>query len=254
MGREALCVLLVSTVVVASAGAQEVSSVRPSSPPPGNPFGFPTRAEIRIEPGPTLNARQATLRDLVLRIHRLQPFQLAGGPEWFDSARYDVILRGDFRALVADRFKLQLRIESRELPVYHLVPVKPGVLGPKLRPATVDCSTPSPDCDPRMNLDMAAGAMTLAFKSRSMAELARTLTGPDTGRHVVDRTGIDGHFEGALVFAPTPLPGLPPPPPASGDTVSLVTALQEQFGLKLEPARGPVEVTVVESAERPTEN
>src|SRR5688572_10253033 len=64
--------------------AQNVSSVKSSPPPPANPLGFPARAEIRIEPGPTLNARQATLRDLVLRVHRLQPFQLAGGPEWFD--------------------------------------------------------------------------------------------------------------------------------------------------------------------------
>lgn len=233
--------------------AQDVSSVRPSPPPPGNAQGFPVRAEIRIEPGPTLNGRQATLRDLVLRIHRLQPFQLTGGPDWFDTARYDVVFRGDFRAVLADRFRLKLRTESRELPVYHLVALTPGAVGVGLKPAEVDCSTPGPDCDPRINMDAARGELTLSFKSRTMAELARTLTGPETGRQVIDRTGIAGRFQGALAYAPAPLPGLPAPR-VSDDTVSLFTALQEQFGLKLEPARGPVDVTVVESAERPTEN
>jgi uncharacterized protein (TIGR03435 family) len=251
--RVRIGLLLLVLTCASGSSAQDVASVKVSPPAPPNRFGFPVRASIRIEPGPTLNASQATLRELVLRVYGLQPFQLVGGPEWFDAVRYDVVLRGDFRVLLTERFTLRLRTEPRELPIYNLVAVKPGAVGPRLTPSSIDCSTPSPDCDPRMNMDMAAGTMTLSFKSRSMAELARTLTSPDTGRRVVDRTGIEGRFEGSLVFAPAPLPGLPPPP-ASDNGVALVTALQEQFGLKLEPARGPVDVMVVERAERPAEN
>lgn len=243
---------LAGLILTASVAAQvDVASVKPSPPPPGNPFGFPTRAEIRIEPGPTVHATQATLRDLVLRAYRLQPYQLEGGPDWATSARFDIVARTDLRELLIDRFKLRVRTETRAGDVYHLVSARPGaVLGPGLRPSTSDCSTPRPECDLAIDANPRGGSITVKFQGRSMPEIARLLIGPDTGRPVLDRTGIAGRFDGVLTHAAAALPGFPRPP-ANDNVVSLFTALQEQFGLKLEPARGPIEVLVVDSAERP---
>jgi uncharacterized protein (TIGR03435 family) len=78
------------------------------------------------------------------------------------------------------------------------------------------------------------------------------------GRTVVDKTGLSGRFDFDLEFAPDqlpqgpPLPGAPSPPPIDPNGPSIFTALQEQLGLKLESARGPVEVLVIDHVERPT--
>ena len=94
----------------------------------------------------------------------------------------------------------------------------------------------------------------MGFQGESMDELARLLTqAPETRRMVTNKTALAGTFDGALSFAPEPLPGFPRLP-GSADGVSVFTALQEQLGLKLEVERGPVDVLVVDSAEKPTAN
>ena len=88
----------------------------------------------------------------------------------------------------------------------------------------------------------------------SMSDLARNLAGP-ADRMVVDKTGLTGSWDFDLTYVfDQPLPNVPglPPPPADG--APLFTALQEQLGLKLEPQRAPVDVLVIVSIERPTEN
>jgi uncharacterized protein (TIGR03435 family) len=94
--------------------------------------------------------------------------------------------------------------------------------------------------------------MTIGFQGETSSELARHVI-PERDRPIVDKTGLTGTFDGELTFAPEPLPGFPRLPD-SENGVSVFTALQEQWGLKLEPARGPVEVLVIESAQPPTEN
>ena len=84
-----------------------------------------------------------------------------------------------------------------------------------------------------------------------MERLARVLSG-EAGRAVEDRTGLSGRFDFDLEYTPTV--GIPDASALPGDRPSFFTALQEQLGLKLEPRRGPVEVFVIESAERPEEN
>ena len=83
-----------------------------------------------------------------------------------------------------------------------------------------------------------------------------TMLGGQTGRMVVDRTGLTGNWEFELHFAAEQR-GAPPgtdPPAADPNTPSLFTALQEQLGLKLESTKGPVEVVVIDAIERPTED
>jgi uncharacterized protein (TIGR03435 family) len=92
--------------------------------------------------------------------------------------------------------------------------------------------------------------MTMRFVGETMDGIARLLTGPETQRVVINKTGIDGTFDGALAFTPAPLPGFPPLPGSDAGT-SMFTALQEQFGLKLQPERGPVPIVTIESAQKP---
>ena len=88
-----------------------------------------------------------------------------------------------------------------------------------------------------------------------MAELARTLS-MLLGRSVLDKTGCARLFDLQLDFVPDDTtPAMPPPPPGSGISgVSIAQALQEQLGLRLESSEGPVEVIVVDGAERPCAN
>jgi uncharacterized protein (TIGR03435 family) len=90
----------------------------------------------------------------------------------------------------------------------------------------------------------------------TMAALANALR-PYVGREVVDRTDLPGEFDFEVEFSPPPTTGPPDagvPAAPLDDAASVFTALEEQLGLKLESTRGPVELMVIDSAERPTEN
>jgi uncharacterized protein (TIGR03435 family) len=259
--------------------AFDVASVKASPRPEPNPFGFPVGPTIRFLPGGRLTATQATLRDLIRRAYDVQDVRIIGGPEWMGSDRFDVVavaeagaggglddLQRMLRSLLVDRFTMRLRTETRDIPVYDLVKARgDGKLGPQLRPSTVDCTAlrlkrgpggaapadrSEPDCQTAFRVS--SGNMTISFQGEPTLELARRVI-PERDRPVLDQTGLPGTFDGELTFAPEPLPGFPRLP-GSENGVSVFTALQEQWGLKLEPARGPVEVLVIESAQKPVEN
>jgi uncharacterized protein (TIGR03435 family) len=175
--------------------------------------------------------------------------------------------------MLADRFQLAVHTETRELPVYALTVARSnGRLGPNLRTAATDCEAligqmlkgaqgggPPPAAPQRPGGGPACG---MRFDGRrvtaggtSMAALARSLAGP-VGRLVEDRTGLAGGFDFDFEFTVDPAaapPGAPLPPP-DANAPSIFTALEEQLGLKLEPTRAPVDVLVIDRAERPTEN
>jgi uncharacterized protein (TIGR03435 family) len=176
------------------------------------------------------------------------------------------------RALLVDRFKLMVHHETRTLPMYALVLAKPdGILGSQLHRSTTDCASvnaargtasqrpPVPTQSGAPQCGMVGGAspggIRLAGDSQSMPVLISALSGY-AGRPVVDRTGITGLLSFTLEFA---LDQQPPPgqqaPDSSNlprDTPSLVTAVQEQLGLKLESRPGPADVVVIDHIERPT--
>jgi uncharacterized protein (TIGR03435 family) len=170
------------------------------------------------------------------------------------------------QSMLIERFRLRAHTETREVPVYHLVlSRRDGTLGPRLRRSTVDCAalrarrgpggTAPPDgsepaCQPSFNVS--GGSMTIGFAGETMSELARRVI-PERDRPVIDTTNLAGTFDGELTFAPEPLPGFPRLP-GSENGVSVYTALQEQLGLRLEAGRGPVEIVVIDSAEKPTQN
>jgi uncharacterized protein (TIGR03435 family) len=164
------------------------------------------------------------------------------------------------RSVLEERFRLKVRRETQEAPIYELQVAQPGrALGPKLTRSDRDCrpgaaAVPLAPGQPPCGVGVGVGYMSAG--GVSLAEIADAL-GPIVARPVRDRTGLVGNFNMVMTFNPEQQPplNLPPgvvPPRVDRDAPSIFTAVQEQLGLKLEPARGPVEVLVIDAVERPT--
>jgi uncharacterized protein (TIGR03435 family) len=211
--------------------------------------------------------------------------QVVGGPAWINSEGYDIEAQPAantdpkqewlmWQTLLADRFKLKLHRETRELPVYVLTAAKNGFKLPVAKqadcvsfppgttprhiPGKVDCgyvSGPAMGLSAGPGLGYLAGLGIVGRKVR-IANLSRELA-LILDRPILDRTGFTGEFDLNLNFTSDgALMGLPPGYGGPGDPAlpNIFAALEEQLGLKLTPAKGPVEVLVVDHAERPTEN
>jgi bla regulator protein blaR1 len=194
-------------------------------------------------------------------------------------------MRFMMQALLRDRFKLTFHTEKRELPIYALVVARSdGRLGSGLRkipdgecpppvarrgapPASGPPAAPPSPFDPNAQAPCGSivfGPGRLLAHGVPIDMLARSIGGPPAitafNRIVVNETKLDGQydfdFKWTNEFAARggPPPAGPPPTPAPGDEPTLVTALQEQLGLKLDARRATVDVLVVDSAEKPTEN
>ena len=252
----------------------EVASVKP------NRSGS-ERAPSQILPGGRFTATNNTVRDLILNAYGLfaSPDRLPGGPSWIDSERYDIDARAEagaippgtppkilwektrlmLRALLADRFHLAIRSETKEMPIYELTVAAGGI---KLQKSIRDC-----DASPTACHGASGGPRQLTFLGVDMYDIALILTSR-VGRPVVDKTGLPGIFDLTLQWnpfadriqpleAPEKPAGTNPKEGGSRDLStlpSLGTALEQQAGLKLVSKKGPVEVFVIERIERPVEN
>jgi len=222
---------------------------------------------------------------LVRLAYQLQDNQLVGGPKWLFEDRFDVVGTGTaadrdgpmsdkLKSLLADRFKLVVHMETREQPIYALVLARrDGKLGEKITPSTVDCTPPANGRDParfappapgvRPRCGFMIGPGRINVGGQTMASFAQTLS-RFAGGIVVDKTGLTGAYDVELTYAPDPgisptgrdLPPQPgaAPPVANSDAPSIFTAVQEQLGLRLDSTKGPVDVLVIDSAEKPTPN
>ena len=206
----------------------------------------------------------------------------AGGAKVLQSEKFDIVATTDpgasqeqvfqmLRALLADRFKLVAHPETRDLPIYALVMARTdGALGPRLRRSNVDCSAmpsdspaPSPAVDGFV-AERCKGLRNVPGKATGRAvtipTLARLISGwVEDHRPVEDRTGLMGNFDLDLDWTPDQQPPAPPAgapalPPTDPSGPGLFTALREQLGLRLEPAKNTIDIVVVDYAERPTEN
>jgi bla regulator protein BlaR1 len=230
---------------------------------------------LQTMPGGRFIATNAPLRTLIREAYALQGSQLSGGPGWLDSDRFDIVakyegnptplqIRVMLRALLAERFRLSVHADTRELPLYALVLARTdGKLGPHLRPTGADCSQapewlgtgPPPVRDAAAPCRSAGpgpgGAMR--FRGITLEAFAKFLATP-VRRPVIDRTGLSGDFDIELDM--TAEIGPPPPPPGLPDAVdrssapSIFTTLQEQLGLRLDARREPVDVLVIDRVER----
>jgi uncharacterized protein (TIGR03435 family) len=248
----------------------DVVSVRHA---PGFRCCFNNRHE-RPDGGFTLE--KGTIAVLVGQAYGLLARDVVGLPEWATGEAYDVVAtasrpaatmddrRAMKQALLADRFQFRAHFETREREGFDLVKAhRDGRLGPGLVPYEVDCiavalaaraareagEPPPPesigtDCNMAVTRTGLAGAMPVG--------LLADLLGSVLGQPVVDKTGISGTFRVRLSFDQPATTRADAPP---SDTLpSLFSALPEQLGLKLEPARVPVRVLVVDRIERPSSN
>jgi uncharacterized protein (TIGR03435 family) len=236
---------------------------------------------VGYRPGGRLVAGNAPLTMLIQRAYSVQSFQVVGGPAWINTDGYDIEAKPEgntdqtrmwlmLRTLLADRFKLAMHTETRNIPVYDLQAVRSG---PKLpAPRGGACSEvltalpgrgqprPASPCGP--GLVKAGTGRNMEGISVSMPAFAKMLS-TMMGREVIDKTGFTGRFALHLEFAmDDALVGLPNSlgPDASGQPAdpaarpSIRTALQEQLGLRLQASTGPVDVLVIDHVEKPTEN
>lgn len=210
----------------------------------------------------SFTASNVTARELIIYAYRLRPFQLAGGPGWINSDRFDIQARQPenakpdnramTRALLRDRFKLSAHTETRQEQVYALVLARPdGRLGPQLKASTQNCATSqagaASPCGTNTSVNATVGRMTGI--GQSMESLVTSLGGFGLSRMVLDRTGLKGEFDFELRWTPERAAA---EQAQANDAPSIFAALQEQLGLRLESQRGPVEFVVVDSLERPT--
>ena len=245
-------------------------------------------AGLRRAPGGRFEATNIQLAALISFAHQLQPYELQGDPAWLTTDRWDIVAKIDgdppplppgdarpdammlaTRALLADRFKLSMHRDTQDLEVYRLVMARDDRQpGPGLHRSTYDCAglllaqdealkggppAPNPNTSDRMVCGMRVSVGRIQSGGRPLSILLNTLTAM-TQRRVLDDTGLEGHWEFDISFnPPAPPPGVDVPP-ANLDAPSLFTVLQEQLGLKLESARRPMPVMVVDRVERPVED
>jgi uncharacterized protein (TIGR03435 family) len=244
----------------------EVTSIKPNTSATGTmKFPFPS--------GGRFTATNLTLKILISFAYKVQGFEVSGGPGWIGSDRYDVTARAAdtnigveqyrlmLQALLADRFKLAVHRETKEMPVYALLPGKGGPRLPEADPK--GCVTSGQSSLPACG-GFFTGPSSLDGRKMAMPQFVDALS-IVLGRRVIDKTGFTGTFDIHLEFSPegTALdrrgPGDAGSPVNAGnpDTSrpSIFTAVQEQLGLKLESQKAPAEVLVIDHVERvPTEN
>jgi uncharacterized protein (TIGR03435 family) len=260
----------------------EAASVKPNASGERN-------TSVRRLPGGRFTATNAPAALLLQMAYQLQPFQMQGAPPWLRTDRFDIVARLDgdpppppvgsdqpdqlmlaLQTLLADRFKLSVRWETQELPIYALVLARAdGRLGPNIRTAAVDCTaaaaasaaaakesrTLNPNTPDRVSCGFRNSRGRIMFGGYPMSFFANGLAN-EVARLVVDRTGLTGNWDFELTYTRDAVrqPDVTDAAPASVDPdgASLFTALQEQLGLKLESTKGPVRVLVIDRIEPPT--
>ena len=245
--------------------ASAVVSIRPSD--------AASRVRSEASSSDRFDWLDVSLAMLVSDAYNLFESQVIGGPDWVRTRIWDVSVKATelapdearrlVRRLVEDRFALKAHTEMRELPVYALVLVRTdGTLGPKIKRSTVDC-TPflsgtrpmreSPrDASHRFGLCSEGGSFTPSglltprLNGQPLTGLIQHLQ-ETLERPVIDRTGLKGNYDIELSYLDESLADKS----AAAKGPTLFTALEQQLGLKLESARGPVEVLVIDSVTEP---
>jgi uncharacterized protein (TIGR03435 family) len=230
MSRYATAFVLIGLAYGQSRRAFEAASVKPADP------NSPVVSGTRVSPGRF--TATGSLQSFISMAYDVQDFQISGAPGWLTTERFEIDAKAELpfstdelklmlRTLLQDRFKLAAHSETKELPVYALVVTK---IGPRIQEAKDGIGS------------MSSGTGRLSGRL-PISTFAHYLS-PILGRIVLDRTGLAGAFDIKLEWAPDDDPSGP----------SIFTAVQEQLGLKLESAKSPVEILVIEHAEKPASN
>jgi bla regulator protein blaR1 len=244
---KALCFFTVAGCLFAQSAplSFDVASIKPNAESRGMFF--------RFLPGGGLSASGATLKNLISLAYGVREFLITSAPSWANTDRFDIDARMDtppadesrstakrLATLLTDRFQLTFHRESREQPIYALTVAKGG---PKFQEST----------ETKGGIRM--GNALITAHGVGIGLLALNLSNL-LGRRVVDKTGLTAKYDFELKWTPDPAQadaggfgGAPDP-----NAPSIFTALNEQLGLRLESERGPVEMFVIDRAEKPSEN
>jgi len=264
-----------STAARAQAPTFEVASIKENK-------SDTNRVSMNVLPGGRWVATNVTLEVLISGAYGgnvplppnrvLLPAAWSGSGPYATAPRFDIEAKpdrdfkpGEFlpavQKLLADRFKLVVHHEMRELPIYNLVADRDdGRLGPRLKRSDVDCTDPE-----EIKAKNSDGTSKCGFRGRAGSARGRHTIPVFAGlltsivadhRPVQDRTGLQGTYELEIDWtpeAPASADGSPSPA-ADANAVSIFTGVREQLGLRLEPGKTPLDVVVVDHAERPAEN
>jgi uncharacterized protein (TIGR03435 family) len=245
-----------------SAQKFEVASITPSQP-------GQIRYGIRPAPGgERYLASNVSLKIMITVAYRIRAEQVSGGPAWMDSEGFDMNAKAErpssleelhamLQDLLADRFKLRFHRESKEMPMYALTVDKDG---PKLTPHEArSAGDPwiepkvDPSSDGRLKMTWHATFAPMDFFAWRLSSFM--------DRPVVDETNLKGSYDFDLSFIqelPQPQGGpagtVVLPGRLDGSNSTIAESMRQQLGLRLERQKGPVEILVIDQAEKPVEN
>jgi uncharacterized protein (TIGR03435 family) len=194
---------------------------------------------------------RGTLRSLIAAAYDIKDYQISAAPSWAGVLVYDVVanspgdaaptqdeVRPMFQALLADRFQLKLHRDTKVMPIYYLMPGKKAI---GLKPA-------GPDEKFRWGLNLQPdGTLRSKATNESIGDFVQ-LVGASADRPVIDKTGVTGNIDYDILISS-------PEHPNFDDTnQAILNAVKDQLGLKLEPGKEPIELLVIDHADKPSEN
>jgi uncharacterized protein (TIGR03435 family) len=230
----------------------EVAAIHPS------PSGVRGGGIKPLPNGTGYIAQNMTVKAMMGLMYRIPARQITGGPDWFATQPFDVDAKADrsyslddlhtmFKNLLADRFGLKFHIETKEGPVYRLV-VDKSRIKMKADGPVGDLKIP---IIPQGPGEFVGTKVPMEYLCWFLGQQVRS-----DPRPVIDETGLTGVYDFTLSFAPE----LPPDvaidslPPELQNRPTLPDAVQEQLGLRLVPAKGPVDNYVIDRVDKPSEN
>ncbi len=284
VSRKIVFVVTAITATVLPVASQTPTAQRPSFEVASVKRVNEGRSFLSASPdGRFFSATGFTLKWFITHAYRLRNDQVLGGPAWINTDLWEIqakIAEGSvpqpslahtkpdaialmLQSLLEERFQLKKQHETREFDVYILAV---GTGAPNLKSEDYGEQSVGPQNNP---LDQPRGMIrrtgdSMTARGVRMSSFANFLS-PWLGRPVLDKTGLDGLFDFRLHWTPPQFAGTPPgfpgpdgrevspPPPIDPSGVSIFTAIQE-LGLKLEPAKTPLEVFVIDSVQKPSEN
>jgi uncharacterized protein (TIGR03435 family) len=206
--------------------------------------------------GPRLNADAANLMRLIMYAYNLRSYQVSGAPPHpaLGDARYDIVAKAEgdsaptkdefrqmLQVLLADRFKLKVHRETREIPVYELVV---GKNGPKFKES-------APDASPVAHYAASDRNYRVTIPKATMDDVLTAIENSLLDRPVLDKTGLTGTYDIKMTYLPD-IKAYRETPDLSD--ISIFTAVEQQLGLKLEAQKAMVEILIVDRVEEPSAN
>jgi uncharacterized protein (TIGR03435 family) len=248
--KRILFVLLLVLTPLFGQDSFEVASITPCKPgtpePPGQHMGMVQF----IYPGGRFKAEAVSLQYLLEWAYGIQPSQHSDGPAWFNSERYDVVAKAEgsatdarmkamVQSLIAERFRMKMHREPKELSVYV---ISAGKTAPKLFPPK-DGEEHALRVTPKMGADQKIASYHVVATKYSLSDLTYVLA-RQLGYAIVNRTGLDGDFDFTLDLTPDE------ERPNPLDSAILMRAMREQLGLTLKAEKTTVDFLVIDGAEK----